>query len=1044
MRFISERIRKTYEEIGRYVYSNTLNIDNYKFIAGKYDNIDEIKNAPEEGWIDFKTGDLWGEESHGWFKTSVKVPEEFAGQTIALSFHTFLGDWDNTTNPQFILYVNGEHIQGLDVNHQETILTHNAVAGEVYKIDLHAHIGRIEGKKSTLHGKLVTIDEEARKLYFNLSVPHIVATKLHEEDKRRIDMLTVLNDTINLIDLRRPFTKEYNESLKVANKYIEENFYDKMCGHEDMVATCVGHTHIDVAWLWTVAQTREKVARSFSTVLKLMEEYPEYIFMSSQPQLYKFLKEDHPKVYEKVKEKVREGVWEPEGAMWLEADCNVTSGESLIRQILHGKRFFKEEFNVDNEILWLPDVFGYSAALPQILKKSDVNYFMTTKISWNQINKMPYDTFMWKGIDGTEILTHFITTTYPDQDPFKETMTTYCGNIHPGSIMGAWNRYQQKNINNDVLVAFGFGDGGGGATYEMLENGKRLSKGIPGAPKVKIGKAKDYFKKLEDTVKDNNKLPKWVGELYLEYHRGTYTSMGRNKRDNRVCENLYISAEKFNSMALLLGKNYPLADLNAAWETILLNQFHDILPGSSIKEVYDVTKEEYKDLIEKGNNFVGSALDNITSEINLKERSVVVFNSLGFERDDIATFDVPEDIENPALLDGEEEIICQRIEDGEKAIFFAKGIPANGYKSFKIIEASNNEVENISLSEKEAENDFLRIKFNEEGNIVSLFDKRAEREVLKEGTLGNRLQAFEDKPMEYSNWDIDIYYKEKMWNVDDVQSIEVVEEGPVRSTLRIERKFLESTIVQNIYIYRDLDRIDFNSYVDWKEHEVLLKTSFPIDLNATEATYEIQYGNVKRPTHSNTSWDEARFEVCGQKWADLSEGDFGVSLLNNCKYGHDIQDGDMRLTLLKSGTHPWTETDQEEHFFTYSIYPHRGTWKEAHTVQKAYELNQPLYTKVCEKHEGILEDALGLVKVNKDNIMIEVIKKAEDTDHLIIRMYEFFNSRTKATLEFSMEIEEAFECNLMERNLEEAKFEGEKIEFTINPFEIKTFKVKLK
>ncbi len=387
---------------------------------------------------------MGGEESHGWFKTSVKVPEEICRTNYCFKFSYFLGDWDNTTNPQFILYVNGEHIQGLDVNHQETILTHNAVAGEVYNIDLHAHIGRIEGKKSTLHGKLVTIDEEARKLYFNLSVPHIVAIKLHEEDKRRIDMLTVLNDTINLIDLRRPFTKEYNESLKIANKYIEENFYDKMCGHEDMVATCVGHTHIDVAWLWTVAQTREKVARSFSTVLKLMEEYPEYIFMSSQPQLYKFLKEDHPKVYEKVKEKVREGVWEPEGAMWLEADCNVTSGESLIRQILHGKRFFKEEFNVDNEILWLPDVFGYSAALPQILKKSDVNYFMTTKISWNQINKMPYDTFMWKGIDGTEILTHFITTTYPDQDPFKETMTTYCGNIHPGSIMGAWNRYQQK------------------------------------------------------------------------------------------------------------------------------------------------------------------------------------------------------------------------------------------------------------------------------------------------------------------------------------------------------------------------------------------------------------------------------------------------------------------------------------------------------------------------------------------------------------------------------------------------------------------------
>ncbi|MGL5245773.1 MAG: alpha-mannosidase, partial [Sarcina sp.] len=663
MYFGVERIEKICNELERYVYAKELSIDNYKYIDGNYHNIDLIKDAPNDKWIDFKTGDLWGNESHGWFKAIVDVPKEFEGHTIALSFHTFLGDWDNTTNPQFILYINGEHIQGLDINHKETILTHNAVAGERYEIDLHAHIGRIEGKKSTLHGKLVVIDEEARKLYFNINVPLIVCKKLNKEDKRRIDMLNVLNEAVNMIDLRRPFSKEYSESLKATNEFLEENFYEKLCGHEEVIATCVGHTHIDVAWLWTVAQTREKVARSFSTVLKLMDDYPEYIFMSSQPQLYKFLKEDHPKVYEKIKEKVKEGVWEPEGAMWLEADCNVTSGESLVRQVLHGKRFFKKEFNIDNEILWLPDVFGYSAALPQILKKSDVNYFMTTKISWNQFNKMPYDTFMWKGIDGTEILTHFITTTYPDQDPYKETMTTYSGNIHPGSIMGAWGRYQQKDINNDVLVAFGFGDGGGGATYEMLEIGKRLERGIPGAPKVKIGKAKDYFKRLEKKVKDNKRLPKWVGELYLEYHRGTYTSMARNKRDNRRCEELYISAEKFNSMAMMLGKNYPFEDLNKSWETILLNQFHDILPGSSIKEVYDVTAQEYKELLDKGNDMLNEGFDYITSNMNLEDRSVIVFNQLGFERSDIATFDVPKNIKNPAIIDKDGEVIpCQFID----------------------------------------------------------------------------------------------------------------------------------------------------------------------------------------------------------------------------------------------------------------------------------------------------------------------------------------------------------------------------------------------
>ena len=1043
MRYILERVRKIATDIKENVYTNKLEIKNFQYKEGNFLGIEAINSDTSE-WINFNSDkDNWGgtDDKHFWFRTSVTVPQEFEGQVLALDIYAFEEGWD-AVNPQFILYVNGEHIQGLDINHREVILTNNAKAGEVYEIDLHSYTGRTWDKRLTLNASLVTIDLAARDLYFNLQVPVWSCEKIDEDDKKRIDMLLVLNDAINLLDLRKVFSKEYNESIKKANEFLEVEFYEKLCGHEDYVATCVGHTHIDVAWWWTVAQTREKVGRSFSTVLKLMDQYPEYIFMSSQPQLYKFIKEDYPDIYEKIKEKVKEGVWEPEGAMWLEADCNVTSGESLIRQILHGKRFFKEEFNVENEVLWLPDVFGYSAALPQILKKSNVNYFMTTKIAWNQFNKMPYDTFMWKGIDGTEILTHFITTTDPNQDK-KCHFTTYNGILHPGSIKGAWDRYQQKEINDDVLVCYGYGDGGGGVSYEMLETGRRMAKGIPGMPKVKLGNSLDYFKKLEKKVEGNKRLPRWIGELYLEYHRGTYTSMARNKRDNRISEQLYESTEKVNSLAMLLGKEYPAENINKNWENILLNQFHDILPGTSIKKVYDVTAEDYKRIIGSGKEMLADGINYIAENISLKNKSVVVFNTLGFDRDDIVEFEVPSDINMPAVLDGNEEIECQLIDDG-KAIFFAKGIPANGHKAFEIIEATKSSSTNLTIEKNYIENKFFDIKINEEGNITSIIDKKSNREVLKEGQTANVLQAFEDKPMDYDNWDIDIYYDEKMWLVNDVQHIEVIERGNVRSTLEIKRKFQDSTIIQKVYIYNDIPRIDFDTNIDWKESQVLLKAAFPVDINSNEATYEIQYGNVKRPTHRNTSWDEARFEVCGHKWVDLSEGNYGVSLMNNSKYGHDILDGVMRLTLLKSGILPNTTSDQEVHNFIYSIYPHTGDYKDAGTVKMAYNLNVPLYSKVEEAHEGSLESKSSLVKVDKDNVIIEVIKKAEDSDELVIRMYECHNMRTNVTLEMISEIESVKECNLMETDISELSKDGNKVSFEMKPFEILTLKVKLK
>ncbi|BAK81219.1 alpha-mannosidase [Candidatus Arthromitus sp. SFB-rat-Yit] len=1043
MTYLLERIDKICREIQKHIYKNIINIDTFMYVDGNYHNIDLIKEVSEDKWVEFKSGDLWGgRDCHGWFKFSVTVPENFNGQTIALNLSTFDEGWD-ATNPQFIIYINGEHIQGVDINHREIILTHNAVAGEKYDIDLHAYAGMLSDKKATLNGKFVVIDMNARELYWNLKVPIDVCKELDKEDKNRIDMITVLNDAINIIDLRKPYSKEYNESIKKTNEFLEDKFYGELCGHEDVIATCVGHTHIDVAWLWTVAQTREKVARSFSTVLKLMEEYPEYVFMSSQPQLYKMLKEDHPKVYEKVKDKIKQGVWEPEGAMWVESDCNVTSGESLVRQIVHGKRFFKEEFGVDNKILWLPDVFGYSAAIPQILKKSGIKYFMTTKISWNQFNKIPNDTFMWQGIDGSEILTYFITTSGPGQNR-DSFFTTYNGHIQPDAIMGSWRRFQNKNLTNDVLISFGWGDGGGGATLEMLENGRRLSRGIPGAPRVKMGTSLDFFENLENKISKHKKLPKWVGELYLEYHRGTYTSMARNKRDNRKCENLYLSLEKLSSLSMILGGNYDQQEINNSWETILLNQFHDIIPGSSIKDVYDVTQIEYRELLDKVNKSIDNTINDISDKVNLKDQSVIVFNTLGFDRDDIVEFDVPNNIKHPLLIDENgDKVVCQLIGDS-KAIFFGKNIPANGYKTFKIVEASDVKIKtDLTLTNDLAENKFFKIKFDDKGQIISLINKLQNREILKDGCIGNQLQAFEDKPMCFDNWDIDIYYKEKMWLIDDVQNIEITENGPVRSTLKIKRKFLDSTIIQNVHIYNDIERIDFETYVDWKESDVLVKVLFPVDINTKEATYEIQYGNVTRPTHNNTSWELAAFEVCGHKWADLSEGDFGVSLLNDSKYGHDIKNGNIRLTLLKSTCDPNPDADKEEHFFTYSIYSHDKTWKESKTVQLAHNLNTKLFAKVCDPHDGELDINLSLAKVNKENIIIEVIKKAEDSEHLIIRLYEFHNKRTNASLKLAKNIKDVYECDLLENNLETIVPNKDTFEFEIKPFEIKTFKVKL-
>lgn len=1029
MRFIEDRISVICNELKELAFVKKEPVKGVVYKKGLYFYPYEADQSAEP-WEEFdsKTMHWYGPDEHYWFRAEYTVPKSMDGKTLYLKVATQVDHWDYAKNPQFLLFVNGQMTQGMDLNHQTVMLERCAKEGETYTIDLQGYTG-VMFAELTFTMETVEVDETINEIYYDIVVPLQGFSRMQEDDKVRKDLRTILNNTVNLLDLRTPYSEEFYQSIEEAHNYIQKALYEDMSGYEDVIASCIGHTHIDVAWLWTVAQTREKVARSFSTVLKYMDEYPEYKFMSSQPALYQFLKERYPETYEKIKERVKEGRWEPEGGMWVEADCNLTSGESLVRQFLYGKKFFKDEFGIDSRILWLPDVFGYSGALPQIMKKSGIKYFMTTKLAWNQINKVPYDTMMWRGIDGSEIFTHLITTLGVGQSE-ADFFTTYNGMLHPDAILGGWHRYQNKDINNDILIAFGYGDGGGGPTREMLETSKRMEKGIRGIPKVRQEFAGNYFEELEERVEGNKSLPVWEGELYFEYHRGTYTSMGRNKRSNRRCEQLLMDAEL---LEVLTGTSEK-EEMDKIWRTVLLNQFHDILPGSSIAEVYEVTKKEYAEIESRLAEMIAEKLNLL---MDGGQDKISVFNTLGFDRNDVVSLG---DCHAAALTDESGKIYPVQ-ETAQGAVAYITDIPAKGGKTLQLLDTVKEEASRIQITENGIETPFYRISIDENGLFTSIYDKECDREVLKAGEKGNLLRMYEDKPMHYDCWDIDMYYSEKYWDAEKADKIQWTEEGPVRATLEIQRTISNSVIKQEIHFYADSRRIDFSTWVDWKEHQHLLKVHFPVNIHSDEATFEVQFGNLKRKIHGNTSWDEARFESCGQKWMDISEGHYGVSLLNDCKYGYSAKDSNIALTLIKSGIEPNKTADQEEHVFTYALYPHKEMWSAAGTVQEAYKLNQPAYAT-----KGELKNTdKSFISTDTDNIIIETVKPAENGDGIIVRLYDCENSLTKATLTFAEGmLESVEECNLMEEKEADIEACGNSFTVSVKPYEIKTYRVRLK
>jgi len=1030
MFFIEKKLQARIKELNHYRYLNRSPIGHWVM---REDVSKEEKYPPsiDDTWQEIAVGSSWeGRDYYIWLQTEFSVPELQGDEDLVLLFDFGTTGDHHNSGFESLLFINDEPYQGIDSNHKEVFLTAD-YSGQKVKLALKLWSG-LEGggppqiqRHRLLYADYGILSAQVDDLYYTGKMMLDTIAILDENSPDRQTMLNLLDASFKEINWQVPGSPSFFDSIASANAALQTGV-DQLEKHTPVNVTAIGHTHIDVAWLWRLKHAREKSARSFLTVLRLMERYPEYIFLQSQPQLYAYIKEDYPEIYEQIKAKVAKGTWEVDGAMWLESDCNIPSGESLVRQILFGSQFIKKEFNKDVNYLWLPDVFGYSWALPQILRKSGIDTFMTTKISWNQYNRMPHDTFKWRGIDGTEILTHYIST--PDLGNIDPHRYTYNGMIEAKSVKGIYDVYRDKDFNQDLLLAYGYGDGGGGVTRDMLEQRKRLDK-LPGLPHIKPGTAKDYFEKLHETVENTDHyVHTWDGELYLEFHRGTYTSQAFVKKWNRKLELAQREGEFLNVWAGLENSNahYPKAELDLAWEIILRNQFHDIIPGSSIKEVYEDAAIEYEEANALSEKALANSQKYLLSE---KTNHFTFFNSAGWTRKEVVN--VPLETSGHFVDEHNQKLASVQTETGY-AVLLPEVHPLSS-QTIQFIEGdlSTETSAPFTISDNQVESLHYVINWNQDGQLTKVFDKKHQRHVLTESGLGNALELFEDKPMEFDAWDIDLFHIEKK-QLLAAHQIEVLDQSQFSLSIRFHYKFGNSTLTQDMTLYTHTRRIDFKTEADWQERQQLLKTAFEVDVRATEATYDIQFGHVKRPTHWNTSWDMARFETVGHQWVDFSERGFGVSLLNDCKYGHSVKDQTMRISLIKGAIEPDPDADLGAHSFTYSLLPHGGDFIEEGVVKEAWSLNGPL-----RPYDGFLGTKTLIDIEDGTPIMIDAIKRQEEGQGIVLRLHEHTGGVSTVNLKPQFEFSQWQETDLMERPLGPVSQE-KAITLQLKPFEIKT------
>ncbi len=1015
--------------------------------------VDARFDAPpdELDWRPMQVGGEWGgRQQWAAFRASFDVPDGWPAGAIELRWENeirytqYAGDDNFPAGPEGQLFVDGRSVGAIDQRH--TALMHDFKPGGSHDVRGVFFAARCGCRHRLATCAIALIDPATHKLYHDLRVAMDIAEQISPESlsyhklraaidagTKPLDLRTIANALMPAERKRDVERSTFYASVADAQAAFDEAM-DRIAGAGDVPqVVCVGHAHIDLAWLWPVAQTRHKCVRTFATQCRLLDRYDQWVFQQSSPQAYAWVEQDAPELFDRIAAHVRDGRWDAEGAAWVEMDTNVPGGESLVRQLLFGKRYFKKKLGVDSRLLWLPDVFGYCGALPQLLRKAGVDTFITSKLSWSQYNRFPHDTFRWRGIDGSEVCTHFISTPASPSNAGNDAIwsTTYNAELTLGELAAIWRAYRHKAVGVEPLLSFGYGDGGGGPTEMMLETAARMAdwplpEGLPRIRHEPVGKLADRVNGKAD------QLPVWDGELYLEYHRGTYTSQAWLKRANRKNEIALHNAEWLGVLAGRVDAMLKPDRLAEAWEELLLNQFHDILPGSSVGETYDEARLSERRVAQAAEAVIEKTAQALAGAIDTAERGrpVVLFNTLGWDRTD------------PIKLPSDEWI------DGVT-------VPAGGWCVVDLDRPHvSDEAVVLSISEdgKKLTNAWWSLTLDDAGHIVELIDRDTGRNVITPGAAANQWQVFEDRPLRYDAWDIDPFYADHPLQGPTLEKIEVVETGEVRIAAELTWRMPKigdaddqprSVITQRIAMYARHPRIDFETQIEWVEHHQLLKVAFPVEVRATEATYEIQYGHLCRPAHTNTEWDAAQYEVCAHRWVDLSEHGFGVALLNDCKYGHDIRDGVIRLTCIKSAQAPDVMADQGRHEFTYCLLPHAGAFQDAGVPRAAAELNTPVLATEPEPSAGKLPAELRPIAVDHQAIVIDTLKPAEDGKGVIVRMYESHGSHARTTLTTQPAPRKATATDLLE-NLDESQQielndDGD-VTLDFTPFEVKTLR----
>ncbi len=840
-----------------------------------------------------------------------------------------------------------------------------------------------------------------------------------------------------------------------------------------------GNSHIDAAWLWPWTETVDVVRHTFGTALQLMDEYPQYTYTQSAAAYNQWMEEKYLTLHQQIVDRVKEGRWEMVGGMWVEPDLNMPDGESLVRQLLIGKRYFKEKFGVDVRIGWNPDSFGYSWQLPQIYKKSGVDYFVTQKMAWNDTNKLPLKLFWWQSPDGSRVLTYFPHDYVNDINPVKiSSDVAIARSLNPETPM--------------IMHLYGIGDHGGGPTRSMLDSGIHWTDPNRIAPPMKFGTAQSFFSDIETKLDTQHaptwnytvmasgntslpvpaegklSLPVWNDELYFEYHRGVFTTQSNHKRNMRQSEEQLLNAEKYSSIAWLFGTSYPQARLNEAWQKTLFNQFHDLAAGSGIGVIYQDAQRDYDVVRWTTEEAATNALQRISSVVQTADPSagvpVMVVNPLAWSRTDLATVDVQmPNASNSglAVIDPQGRSLPFQEISGDSSthtyhlLVEVANVPSFGYEVLHVVPSNvsskvssnvpggSSVPTDLMATGLTLENSVLRLTVDPvTGCITSLYDKAAKFESIAAGGCGNQLQTFKDTPKQYDAWNIDADFDKTVTTLDKADSIELIEKGPVRASIRITRTWQNSKFVQDIILYAGLNRVDISNSIDWHETHVLLKAAFPLAASGPEATYEIPYGSIERPTTRNNSWEAAKFEVPALRWADLGDGAHGFSLINESKYGYDAKGKILRISLLRSPVWPDPEADRGHHQFSYSLYPHSGDWKQALTVRRGYEFNYTLKAFQVDPHEGSLPAQHSFVSIAEDNVVLTALKKTEDGDALLLRFYEWAGKNADVHISLPEAATAASLTNLMEKPAGDSlSIANDQITVPVHPYEIVSVRV---